>query len=180
MATWSDVGLAAVGGVIGIGGTLGATGLSHWFHGRDQTARERTEWVKRGAAILGPLHSLLVDADPQRVSINARPESLEMFRRLQERWEGTLRDELATFATAHPAEEIRVRANVLSVAVANSLITTGWLLHDMLNRHDLQELQRARDEHALAEEQRAALATVIREWGSTGKSHQPRTQTRPE
>jgi len=174
------VGLAAVGGLIGVSGTLGATWLTHTLRRRDELAAERREWVARGAAILGPLDSLLVDADPDRVRMNLGPESAELLKAMRgDRWERALRDELATLATAHPAAEIRDHADKLGVAVANSLITTSWLVRDMLANRDSSEFQRAKEDHAEAKRLRVELAEALRTWATSGQHKRPKPDVIP-
>jgi hypothetical protein len=176
VASWSDVGLAAAGGVIGVGGTLGATWLAHTLRRGDERAAERRAWVERGAAILGPLRSLLSDVEPRRIGMNLGPETRELMVSIRtERWEAALRDDLAAFATAHPAAEIRDRAEKLGVAVSNTLITTGWLVHDMLTGEGRSELDRAIEDHALAERYRLDLADALHEWGNTGATRPAET-----
>jgi len=86
----------------------------------------------RAAAIIGPLTTLLDDGEPDRLSINAGPESGARYKDLEQRWR-PLRDELATWGSLQSAPPVQELARRLSVAVSNSIVSGGHLVGDVLN-----------------------------------------------
>ena len=47
--------------------------------------RQRHELRRRGAAVVGPIFAMLVEADPDRVAINAGPHSADQLKELWDR-----------------------------------------------------------------------------------------------
>jgi hypothetical protein len=182
MPAWATVAITLGASAIAVAGTLAGTILQQRFARREREAAEAAEWVKEGAAILGPIQSLLTDSDPRRVTMNLNPQTRPAMQDLRvQRWERQLRDRLATFAAGHPHGGVREKATELGVALHNSLITTSWLVGDMLDSKDRSELGRARAEHDLAAERAKELAELIRRYGGQrggNRSHRDRTRRR--
>ena len=163
MSTWATVVVTLGAAAIAVAGTLGATVLQQRFARGERAAAERAEWVRAGAEIIGPIQSLLIDADPERVTINLNDESPMRMKSLQsDRYEGQIRDRLAVLAAAHPHAAVRATSTQLSVALHNSLNTTSWLVRDMLRNREANELERARGEHAAARKLADELTELIR------------------
>lgn len=153
MPAWATVLVSLGGGVIGIAGTLLGVQLQHKHAQDERREAERTRFRERGAAILGPIGTLLSDADPTRLGLNAGPHSREVLADLWTRWL-TLRDELVTYGAGHPDGEFAPATQRLMVAVSNSVTSGRFLVDDVLNPtgggHDM--LAVARNDHELAQE----------------------------
>ena len=72
MAAWSDaalaVGVALVGGGIGIAGTLAATRAAARTSASERQAAQQAARVERVGAALGPIGTLLIDTNPDRIA----------------------------------------------------------------------------------------------------------------
>jgi hypothetical protein len=158
-----DVLGVAVTGVL----TLAGVFLGHWLSAhrseqeREAAARER--WRELAFSVLGPLGTWLTDAHPDRLGINAdREASSDVFAELRGRCNG-MREQLATLAVGLPTDRGRDLAGRLEVAIFNSLVSSQWFVHDLLNHRDTTEpREKAKSEHDTAIETREALAEEVR------------------
>ena len=93
--------------------------------------RYRNDLRQRGAAVLGPVFAMLVEADPDRLAINAGPHSGEQ---LSELWARSSEFDAAlqTLATEMPAPGSD-HAVELAGAIQRSLNRTGWLVRSILS-----------------------------------------------
>lgn len=154
MPAWATVVLTLGASAIAVLGTLAATRLQHHYARQERRDAEATALRKRGAAILGPISTLVADADPMRAGLNASPEMVERLSAAWDRWRG-LRDELATYASAHPAPGVGVAAQRLTVAVSNALTSASWVVKDLVEREGWDRrktLDAAQNDHARARE----------------------------
>jgi hypothetical protein len=159
---WATVTITLGASAIAVLGTLGATILQQRLGRRERQATEAREWVKSGAEVLGPIQSLLTDADPQRVTWNLNAETESMMTELREgRWQSQIRDRLAVLAAAHPSGEVRAKATELSVGLHNALHATSWLVHEMGERKDRSYLSDAMTEHDKARKLARELASLL-------------------
>jgi hypothetical protein len=69
MPVWATVVLTIIGGLIGVGGTLGATILQQRHESRVRRENERAQLIAQLGAVAGRLRSLLDDAEPTRVGV---------------------------------------------------------------------------------------------------------------
>lgn len=115
MATWSDIGLAAVGGGIGIVGTLLATRSQRKIAREDRREREQTARVARVAQVLGPIGSLIADLSPMVVSIAYRDDAA-LGKTIQDRW-WPLREQLAIIKANESSHETRAKIESLETTV---------------------------------------------------------------
>jgi hypothetical protein len=181
---WLAVVLVLAGGVLGIAGTLGATVLQHWLSGRARDEAERGERIRTGAAALAPIRTLLTNLEPDRLAVNASPESLQELVDLRRRWDDTLRVPLAAFALSHPSPEVRDRATRLDVHVEWVLIRGVSLVRDVLAHRDFREMQELvwrhyRDAQRLIEELHGELHGAGGNAGATQPAETSRSEPQP-
>jgi hypothetical protein len=158
MATWSDLGLVAVGGGIGSVSSYVTIRLQLVHTAVERRRDKRDASIERLAQVLGPITTLLHDLYPDRVLINSGPDTGEQLKRYNERWMG-LRDELAVVAAIEPLPEVRAAMAKLDVEVNNLLNRLGWIVNG--EKHDL--LEEAERHHAEAERLISEILNSVRE-----------------
>lgn len=163
MSAWATVVLTLGASAIAVLGALAATRLQHHYARQERREAQAAALRQQGAAIVGPIATLLADAEPTRLAINASPQMLEMLGTLRDRWQ-TLRDELAAYASGHPMPGLAVTAQRLTVAVSNALTSGAWVVSDLVE--GAGDRQRTRDaaksDHARALELLDLLRAGIR------------------
>lgn len=153
MPAWATVvltlGASVIGGLI----ALAATRLQYQYARQERREAEAAALRARGAAILGPISTLVCDAEPMRVGINASPQMLEQLQLARDRWKD-LRDELAAYAAEHDAPGVGVAAQRLTVAVSNTLTTSFWVVKDLVEHAGdrRKTLDAAKNDHERARE----------------------------
>jgi hypothetical protein len=140
-----------------IGAVAGAA-AAHWL-GRSARAGaakhragvEHAQSRDKAGNALGPLRSLLGDAYPATLAVNAGPQSKQVLADIRSRWVD-IRDELASYGHAHPRETVGAAANQLTIAVGNALTSVTWCVNDLLNHtgDGQRSLAIARNDHARA------------------------------
>jgi hypothetical protein len=130
MATdWAPAVAAGIGAAAAIGGEA----VSGVFQGRNQARAEARQRVERGAAVLTEVQVLLTDANPEPFGIGARREThVDTLAERGNRWQ-PIRITLLTLANAHPAGLIRELALQVETAVSNSLVSTTWFVHNVMD-----------------------------------------------
>src|SRR4051794_12457144 len=113
MAGWSDVGVVAVSGAIGVGGTVAATWLQRRYARDDRQTAERAARIERVGRVLGRIQTLLIDLHPIRASNRVLREVLSD---RHDRWL-PLRDELAIVTVMEPSAPLRDQMNRLEVVI---------------------------------------------------------------
>jgi len=115
VAAWSDVGLAAVGGAIGIVSSYLTIKLQRRYAQEDRDADDRAARAVRIGEVLGPIQTLLIDITPERVAFEVtgviRAER-------QKRWL-PLREELEVVRVVEPSADLRQTMRDLEVAIEN-------------------------------------------------------------
>jgi hypothetical protein len=114
MATWSDIGLVAVGGGIGLVSSYVTARLQMTHSTRERRAAAADARRERFASAIGRTNTLLVDLHPARVGFG-NPERLQEQR---ERWLG-LRDELSILGIGDPSPALTEAAFRLAVTIEN-------------------------------------------------------------
>jgi hypothetical protein len=148
MATdWGSIAQTTIG-ILGGGGVGGVVGA--WLNGRRQARTERSQRRDRAAETLAEARALLVDANPDRLGINASEATFEQtFTALRDRWE-RIRIQLLTLAAGHPSRRVCDLARQLEVEMANGLTQAQWLVSDLLKGRDLEAREVANKHHAEA------------------------------
>jgi hypothetical protein len=163
LPAWATAVLTLTGVVIGALIAL-VTNERQLRHSKEEReANEITALREKGAAIIGPLLGLLSDADPDRMAINAGPQTPELMRQYLERWNG-LRDQLSIYGALHPAHGVSVLTTRLVAAGWNSLTSTGWLVRDVPTSFTLEQREKAKEDHELALEVAHQLRKTMRSY----------------
>ena len=128
--------------------------------------RHRQDLRRRGAAVLGPIFTLLVDADPDRLGMNAGDHSQGHLQELERR-RAECNTTLETLAIELPPAAAK-RAKALAVELHNAIHQASWLVSDLLNRSGSgvanieQTRDRARAHHTTAYNLAVALGDDLR------------------
>jgi hypothetical protein len=164
LPAWATVAIALGAALIGVAGTLGATWLGNHSAARRREEDKNEQLREKGAAVVGPLRALIIEAEPLALGIFGDSTRVEA---LWHRWEA-LRDQLAVFAALHPSHRVNELANELMKAVPSSLSATAYFVHSIEKRaggdKDLKEATEARHSEALSAAD--ALLAEIRGEGS--------------
>jgi hypothetical protein len=158
---WATVSLVLGGSVIAAVAALLAGQLQLRHARREREAAERNERLRKGAAVVAPLLSLLNDADPQRLTATPGTQTLTLMNELLERW-NALRDPITVFAASDPSRRIGEATDKLVLAVANALTATHWLIHDLPESWSKESLETARADNAEAVKLTRELLEVVR------------------
>jgi hypothetical protein len=161
------------GVVLGAGLALGAAVLTGWLerrHAKSVRVEERQEKrVQEAAEIIARLELLLSDSDPTRLGVNLDPnDPFGAYKPLEMEWRTTLRPQLAAYALAHPATDVRERGQALVSELWNSIISTGWHLRELSSRHGqggqsgLDQYERAIRHHSESERLAREFMAAVR------------------
>jgi hypothetical protein len=128
--------------------------------------RHRHDLRRRGADVLGPIFAMLIEADPDRIAINAGPHSHEQLKDLWER-SSKYDAELQALAIELPRPGSNHLVE-LAGAIQRSLNRTNWLLNCVLlpayQGYDLvQAREDAVEKHAEARKVAEALRDDLRQ-----------------
>jgi hypothetical protein len=137
VVSWEEVALVLGAALVGALVTVAGVMLQRHFSRQDQEDATARELRERSASIVGRLHALLLETQPDMLGINVSVRSREILDERLARW-SAIRADLAALALVHPDEHFRRAADLVAVAVPNSITATGWFLSDLLNRqsHD--------------------------------------------
>jgi hypothetical protein len=134
MPWWGAVILTLGASLITAGTALLVTRQQHRYTGARDAAARRDERLKSGADLLGAIHVLLIDADPDRLAINLKRDApFDSLSPLRAHWDDQLRVPLASFAIAQSSRDIRATAEQLSVAITKALTSAWWMLRDFVS-----------------------------------------------
>jgi hypothetical protein len=167
MATWPTVAVALGSSAVAVLATLGALRLRNRSTRKEVLRREAVELRDRGAAVIGPISTLLADAEPSRLAINAinaGPNSAQQFNEILGRW-ARLRQDLTMWAAQHPNTATRTIADHLDAAVTTSISTSRHVAWDLLHARgaDTRDLRRtAQHEYDRAQQLLGLLAAIAR------------------
>jgi hypothetical protein len=120
----SEAVVGLVSGAVVAAGTLLAT------H-RRSSSEAHQKLLDAATPILGKTHSLLDALEPTRLAINANDRTLEALKNLTKQWQ-TVRGDLISIGARSPSDRLDKACKTLSVAVANALHQSSWLITDLL------------------------------------------------
>lgn len=96
----------------------------------------RARLEKLGAAV-GEAKALLVDAEPQRLSMNFHPErSATLVKEVDERWQ-SIRPVLLGAALLNDSAEVRAALSELASDIRNLLHANAWIVSDLNSKSEL-------------------------------------------
>ena len=141
MSTSESAWLALIVALASGAGAFGGAAFSTWAKHRADERAYRRDQQRRDASVLGPVMSYLVDANPQRLTFNARPnpdEQTAINTALQTRRDRLI-GELMVLAAGHPDAAVRESCRDLSVALHNSFSSAIWAVRDLLGNSGASE-----------------------------------------
>jgi len=133
VATWSDVGVVAVGGGIGVVGTYIGAHLQMVNSRSERRAGEHAARVARFAEVLGPIRAQLLYTDPTPF-VFASMEAVEEQRRI---W-APLLERLEFIAAAEPSVEMREMIRELENEMGKLLWGLSLMVSPELRQRQIQ------------------------------------------
>ena len=138
------------------------------------TFEARRKRIERLETAVGETKALLLDSDPQRVSMNFHPDrSIELVEELGARWQAVRPTILAT-AAMDGAPKLRTAMSELARSVHNTLNSNAWIIADLSSNSELarDSIEDGREHHEAAIQALDNVATLLRE--SSHESTRPR------